>query len=42
MADDRSREAVMSELDALTKPTSIGSVAGAATRIIIRDKEKEQ
>jgi len=42
LADDRRREGVMSELDALTKPTSIGSLAGAAASVINRDKEKEQ
>ena len=42
LADDRRREGVMSELDALTKPTRIGSLAGAVGGVIIRDKEKEQ
>ena|ERR1017187_7010790 len=41
LADDRRREGVMSELDALAKPTSIGSLAGGAASVINRDKEKE-
>jgi hypothetical protein len=42
LADDRRREGVMSELDALTKPTSIGSLAGTVSGVIIRGKEEKQ
>jgi len=43
LADDRRREGVMSELDALAKTTGSNSLAGAAAAtVIVRDKEKLQ
>jgi hypothetical protein len=40
--DDRRREEVISELDALAKTAGGGSLAGAAATVSVRDREKHQ